>query len=186
MATYTSGANKRVRQLLFIAALIAVIFYSNVPRIMTQPIHWVSMKLSGGDYAKDMEDHFWRTYYKEQMIVADSLRPLLASEDKVFIWGHDAAAYFWLDRYPKKFGLPNAAYVTTWAPAQWKQELFDSLRNTPPRFFISEFGDIRTYITGDTLDSWDYLKRWSELDSFIHQQYSERQTIGHFKIFERK
>ena len=172
--------------MIFIGAIAVVIFYSNIPRIVTDPIHWITLKLTASDYAQSVEDHLWRSHYKEQMTVADSLRPLLKGDDQVFIWGHDAAIYFWLERYPKKFGLPNAAYVTPWAPKEWRQELLDSLTHTPPKFFIAESDDIRTYITGDTLDSWAYLQRWPQLNAFVDSNYSKPTTIGHFHIFQRR
>ncbi|HET9135512.1 MAG TPA: glycosyltransferase family 39 protein [Candidatus Kapabacteria bacterium] len=187
MSQYSAGQPMRwARQLLFIAGLGAIIFYSNVPRILTDPIKWMSLKISSKDYAQSVEDQLWRSHYKEQIVVADSLRPRLNANDNVFIWGHDAAIYYWLDRYQKKFGLPNAAYVTPWAPQEWRMELLDSLVHTPPKFFIAESDDIRTYITGDTLDSWAYLHRWPALSSFVDSTYGAPRTIGHFHVFERR
>ena len=174
-----------VRKLIIFSGGLIIILYSFIPRVLVHPIHWISARLSGGDYAADVQIQYPSLVYKDQVMVSDWLQPLLQPSDEIYIWGHNVGVYYWLNRYRSPYGIPNAPYVTSWSPNHWRSELLASLTKNPPRFFVCEFGDIRTYITGDTLDSYQYLQQWSELNTFVTQQYLPRQTIGHFQIFER-
>lgn len=167
-------------------AVLATLFFSPVPRIISQPFHWVYTQLSGQDVGKSVEDSYNKYFYKEQITLADSLGKIMQPNDQIFLWGNSVGLYFRTGKYPTTICLTNTPFVSPWTPASWKQSVISSLQTTPPKIFISEIGDERSYITGDTLDSWQHLQKWHELKTFVETNYIERPTIGHFRIFERK
>ena len=169
-----------------VTTVLSALFFSPVPRIISQPIHWVYAQLSGQDVGKSVEDSYNKYFYKEQITLADTLSKTMQPTDQIFLWGNSVGLYFRTGKYPTTICLTNTPFVSPWTPASWKQAVISSLQRTPPKIFISEIGDDRAYITGDTLDSWQHLQQWSELKTFVETNYTERPTIGHFRIFERK
>ncbi len=179
-------SQKMISYGLLTSAILAGLFFSPVPRIISQPFHWVYAQLSGQDVAKSVEDGYNKYFYKEQITLADSLGKTLQPNDQLFLWGNSVGLYFRTGKYPTTLCLTNTPFVSPWTPTSWKRSVISSLQATPPKIIISEFGDERSYITGDTLDSWQHLQQWPELRSFVETNYAERPTIGHFRIFERK
>ncbi len=181
-----SISQKIIGNSVLVSAVVAALFFSPVPRIISQPLHWVYEQLSGHDVGKSVEDSYNKYFYKEQITLADSLSKTLQQNDQLFLWGNSVGLYFRTNKYPTTICLTNTPLVSPWTPVSWKQSVLASLQQAPPKVFISEFGDERSYITGDTLDSWQHLEKWAELKTFVETNYTERPTIGHFRIFERK
>jgi hypothetical protein len=167
-----------------IAAVI--LFFSIAPRIVSQPLHFVLMRISGADLAQDVETQMPQYYYKEEQKVADYLRPLMNSEDKLFVWGNSVGIYYFLEKYPTTIVLTNTPIITSWTPITWKKTMIDQLNSAPPRFFIAESGDEREYISASKSDSWQNLLKWDALREFVETNYDLKENIGHFRIFERK
>ncbi|HET9135513.1 MAG TPA: glycosyltransferase family 39 protein [Candidatus Kapabacteria bacterium] len=184
--SYTGSLSAWAKKGILILAIGSLAFYSLGPRFFSQPVHWTMLRLQGVDVSTDVDTHFPKSFYNDETKVVAALNPKLTPTDRIFLWGNSVELYFLFDRYALAFGLTNTPLVTAWSAPQWKQQLLDSLKRTPPTYFLCEFFDDRAYITGDTLDSWGHLKQWTQLDSFVTNTYSEEPAIGHFRIFHRR
>lgn len=177
---------RMLRYLMGGIVIMMVFFFSTAPRIISQPLHFVMMRIAGADVAQDVESQMPQYYYKEEQKVADYLRLLLKNEDNIFIWGNSVGIYYFSEKYPTTICLTNTPLITAWTPASWKMKMMDQLRTSPPRFFIGESGDEREYISATKADSWQQLLSWEELRAFVETNYQIREEIGHFRIFERR
>lgn len=164
----------------------AIFFFSTAPRIISQPLHFVYIYLTGADAAQDVQDQTPQYYYKEEQQLAGRLKPLMKPDDKVFVWGNSIGIYYFLEKYPTTIVLTNTPLITSWTLPSWKTKVIDQLRADPPRFFIAESGDEREYISGSTVDSWQHLLAWDQLREFLGSQYDEKEEFGHYKIFEKR
>ncbi len=163
-----------------------LLFFSTAPRIISQPLHFTYMHITGADVAQDVQDQMPQYYYKEEQQIADRLYPLMKPEDKIFIWGNSIGIYYFLRKYPTTIVLTNTPLITFFTPQSWKDSVLAQLKADPPRFFIAEFGDEREYISGSRGDSWGHLLEWAELRDFLGSYYEKKEEFGHFRIFERK
>jgi hypothetical protein len=166
--------------------IAGLIIFSTAPRIISQPVHFAMMRLSGKDVAQDVQDKTPQYFYLEEKQIAASLRPLLHPEDNIFVWGNSIGIYYFLEKYPTTICLTNTPLITPWTPKAWKDEMISQLRSSPPRFFIAESGDEREYISGAKGDSWQQLLQWDELKDFVGSHYYLQSESGHFHIFELK
>jgi hypothetical protein len=166
--------------------IAAIIFFSTVPRIISQPLHFAYLRLTGGDVAQDVEKQMPQHWYKEEQQLADRLRTMMKPDDQIFLWGNSVGIYYFLEKYPTTICLTNTPLITLWTPQSWKNTMLEQLRINPPRFFIAEFGDDRQYITGSKGDSWEHLLEWDELRDFLGLHYEKLDEQAHFRIFERK
>ncbi|MEP7234200.1 MAG: glycosyltransferase family 39 protein [Ignavibacteriota bacterium] len=177
---------KILRYTIACIAVAAIFFFSTAPRLISQPLHFVLLRLSGADLPKDVQDQMPQYYYDEEKKVADYFRNKIKEEDKVFIWGNSIGIYFFLNKYPTTICLTNTPLLSAWTPIDWKNTMLGQLEAAPPKYFIAESGDEREYITASKSDSWQHLKNWSELQIFLEQNYALINELGHFKIFERR
>lgn len=180
------GSERLLRYVLGGFFVAAIFFFSTAPRIISQPLHFVMMRIAGADVALDVEAQMPQYYYKEEQKVADYLQPLLKKDDNIFIWGNSVGIYYFLEKYPTTIVLTNTPLITSWTPASLKNTMLDQLRAAPPRFFIAESGDEREYISATKTDSWQHLLSWEKLRAFVETNYQIKEEIGHFRIFERK
>jgi len=178
---------ERILRCVFIGIVIAsIFFFSTAPRLISQPLHFAYIRVTGGDVAQDVQDQTPQYYYKDEQMLANRLRPLMKDDDKIFVWGNSIGIYYFLNKYPTTICLTNTPLISPWTPELWKTQLMNQLKANPPHYFIGEFGDERTYITGSNLDSWQYLQNWHELKAFLLSQYEQTDSIGHFRIFKNK
>ena len=166
------------------SAIIVLFFFSTAPRIISQPLHFTYLRLTGADMAQDVQDQMPQYWYKEEQQIADHLQALMKADDKVFVWGNSVGIFYFLEKYPTTICLTNTPFITSWTPETWKKTMIEQLRADPPRFFIAEFGDEREYISGSKKDSWQHLLEWDELRNFVETKYKMKEELGHFKIFE--
>ncbi|MFI5264065.1 MAG: ArnT family glycosyltransferase [Candidatus Kapaibacterium sp.] len=178
--------NKILRCTLLGLVIAALICFSIAPRIISQPLHFGYLRLSGQDVTQDVQDKTPQYFYKEEQQIADRLKPAMKEGDKVFVWGNSVGIYYFLESYPTTICLTNTPLITTWTPESWKTTMLNQLREKPPRFFIAESGDDREYISGSKTDSWRHLLGWSDLKDFVGRNYVIKEELGHFRIFERK
>ncbi len=181
-----SVSSRLLRCLAVFLLCATLVFYSTAARIISQPAHWMYMRLSGGDVAADVQSKMEQYYYKEEQQLANHLRPVMKADDKIFVWGNSIGIYYFLEKYPTTIVLTNTPLITEWTPQSWKDTLIHQLNTNPPRFFIAESGDDREYITGTKLDSWQNLNQWDSLRDFVKVQYDLKDSLGHFRIFEHK
>jgi hypothetical protein len=144
------------------------------------------MHITEEDIAQNVQDLSPQYFYKEEQQVADHLRPLMKTDDNIFVWGNSVGIYYFLEKYPTTICMTNTPLITSWTPKAWKDEMLAQLRAKPPLFFIAEFGDDREYISGSKKDSWQHLLEWDELQNFVGTKYEMKEELGHFRIFEKK
>src|SRR5439155_578265 len=84
-----------------------LIFFSTVPRIVSQPLHFLYLRLSEADVAEDVQKQMPQYYYKEEQELADHLKLHMKAEDQVFIWGNSIGIYYFLNKYPSTIVLTN-------------------------------------------------------------------------------
>jgi 4-amino-4-deoxy-L-arabinose transferase-like glycosyltransferase len=185
-AISSSTASTLVNKTLVYFALVIALAYSPLPRLLSQPIKWTSMALRGTDRSAEVQKQIPNYYYSDVIRMTSALKPRLAAGDSVFFWGNEASVYFHLDRLPQTFVLTNTPLITSWTPLAWKSAMMQQLTASHPRFFISEFGDARDYISGTTRDSYQHLLDWPELKTYVESNYVRTDSIGHFLIFEAK
>jgi len=177
---------KMLRYALVCSGIAGLLFFSTAPRIISQPLHFLYLHVSGGDVAQDIQDQMPQYYYKEEKQVADHLQAMMKEGDNVFVWGNSIGIYYFLSSYPTTICLTNTPLITSWTPESWKNTMITQLREKPPRFFIAESGDDREYISGSKTDSWQHLLGWPELKNLLEHNYTMKEELGHFRIFERK
>ncbi|MDP4221526.1 MAG: glycosyltransferase family 39 protein [Bacteroidota bacterium] len=163
-----------------------LIFFSTAPRIISQPLHFLVLGLTGADRASDVQEKKPQYFYKEEQDIAEHFRPILKPDDEVFVWGNSIGIYFFLGRRPRTLCLTNTPFITSWTPQAWKSTLIAQLRARPPKYFIVESGDEREYISGSAADSWQHLLAWVDLREFLQSNYKQDTEIGHFRIFQHK
>jgi hypothetical protein len=179
-----TGLQKNIRYLAALILVCILLFFSSATRIVSQPLHWVYMHLTGADVGANMESLIPQYYYKEEQTLAAHLRPMLKPEEQIFVWGNSIGIYYFLEKYPTTICLTNTPLVTPWTPETWKTTVIKQLTAKPPRFIIIEFGDERCYLTSEEVDSWQHLQTWKELKEFVANHYEMKDTLGHFRIFE--
>ena len=175
-----------LRYLLGGIAILFLFFFSTAPRIISQPLHFAYMRLTGADVAQDVQDQTPQYWYKEEQLVADYLNHMMKADDKIFVWGNSVGIYYFAEKYPTTICLTNTPFISSWTAQSWKKTMLDQLISKPPRFIIAESGDEREYISGSRKDSWQHLLEWLDLRSFVETKYKMNEELGHFKIFERK
>lgn len=180
------GIQRSLRQTAVLGITAIAVFYSPLVRIVTNPLYWAQLRLKGGDAGAAADSKFGGLYYADQERAASELKSALRPNETIFLWGNNVGLYFRTEVEPRTICLTNTPLVTSWTPQTWKDTLLRQLQSAPPRFFVCETNDARPYITGDTLDSRQHLEQWSELASFVHTNYHDWKTVGHFVIYEHQ
>lgn len=180
-----NGFPKTIRLILFSLTCAAAIFFSPMTRIFSNCLYWPYIRMSGKNVGEAVASKFGQTFYQDQDNAAMLIHTALEPNDNIFLWGNSVGLYYRLERYPSTICLTNTPFVTAWTPKNWKDTLLRQLQSAPPRFFITETGDARAYITGDSFDSEQHLEQWSELNAFVRSNYHDWKTIGHFVIHEK-
>jgi hypothetical protein len=177
---------RAIGSILFIFIVLIALFFSPLIKIFSQSIPWVHIAMAGENAGVEVHKRIPDYYADEQMSLGSYLKQRTAAKDNIFVWGNDMAIYFYADKLPQTLCLTATPLRTPWTPSAWRDTLIHQLIASNPRFFISEFGDVKSYITGSTDDSYQALLKWNALRDFLITNYEEDTTIGHYKIFRRK
>ena len=158
-----------------------LIFYSPVLHIITQPLRWTYLTITGAY----IPTH--GTYpLTDVKVAADLVRTKMKPNDEVFLWGSHVGIYSYLDKLPGTIALTNVPLITEWTPQVWRTRLLQQLRSMPPQVFVVELHDAKSYISGNTKDSWMHFQAWSELYSFVQSEYLPPDSSGNYMIYERR
>ena len=179
-------AQRILRYSLLIGALGIFTLYSPLVRISKVPIHWVYTWASGKEISQEAHNVRPDMYNNDAKRVANTLQSFLTERDNIFLFGNTMMVYFYTNKIPTTNCLTNAPFITPWTIPSWKKDLINRLKTSTPKFFIAETDDARPFANDEYADSWQLLQQWPELKSFVETNYTERPTIGHFRIFERK
>ncbi|HWF44612.1 MAG TPA: glycosyltransferase family 39 protein [Candidatus Kapabacteria bacterium] len=177
---------RTIGSMLFMVIVLIAFFYSPFIKLFSQSIPWVHIVIADENAGVEVHKRIPDYYADEQMSVGKYLKQRAAGNDNIFVWGNDMAIYYYANKLPSTLCLTATPLRTPWTPPAWQDTLIKQMIASPPRFFISEFGDVKSYITGSTEDSYQALLKWSALRDFLASNYEEDTTIGHYKIFRMK
>jgi hypothetical protein len=180
-----SARSKLSNTILVFVLLIATIF-SPLPRLYTQSISWILIQLRGADAHAEVQRRIKDYFAEEQVSVANCLKTKGSGKDDLFFWGNDVGIYFFASKIPTTICLTATPLRTSWTPHVWRDTMMSQLQRSKPKYFLTEFGDAKEYITGSPLDSYKALLIWPELQRYLYNNYTPDTTIGHFEIFRRR
>ena len=174
-----------VGTLLFLVISFAALFYSPAVKLFSQSIPWARIAIEHKDPRIEVHERIGDYYADEQYATGEYLKQHTTNSDRLFVWGNDMGVYFYANKLPPTFCLTATPLRTSWTPQSWRDEMMRELAAARPRYFVSEFGDSKEYITGSPRDSYQAFLAWPELHDFVTTNYVEDTTIGHYKIFRR-
>ncbi len=109
-----------------------------------------------------------------------------ASGDEVYVWGTAPLIYFLSGHEcPSRF-VSNLGLISEWTPPAWRDELVETLKAEQPRYIIVERRDAIPAVSGITLDSQEYLVRYSSLHRLINNRYQRVKTFRNFVVYSRR
>lgn len=108
-----------------------------------------------------------------------------APGDKVYVWGTAPLIYFLSGRESPSRFVSNLALISDWSPADWRDELVQTLKSKRPHLIIVERHDAIPTVSGTTLDSQEYLVRYPALASLLKQQYRLAKVFSNFTVYAR-
>ena len=176
---------RMVSVMLFVCVSLVALFYSPLVKLLSQSIPWTYIAIADKDSRTEVHERIGDYYADEQFSAGKYLKQHMAASDQMFFWGNDMSVYFYADKLPPTFCLTATPLRTSWTPQSWRDEMMHELTAAKPRYFVSEFGDSKEYITGNPRDSYQAFLVWPELHAFITENYREDTTIGHYRIFQR-
>lgn len=175
--------SRTVRNLIVGVFILIFLPFSPLIRIASQTVPWSQIAFSQEDAEVEVQHRIPDYFPRDQKMVTTYLNSRFQPNDQLFFWGNDVEIYFRTNRIPTTPCLTATPFRTTFTPKEWKTNLLTALEKNPPKFFISESGDAKPYITGNKLDSYQSLLQWNDLELFLNQNYSLDTTIGHFLVF---
>lgn len=117
---------------------------------------------------------------------AEFLTQNTSSEDEIFIWAFEPAIYYLAERKSVSRYIYNFPLYGEFAWEPFKVHLMQELETKPPAFILIAQQDAQPWVTGTQEDSMQALMRFDQLRDFVFGRYEDVNTIGHFKIFQRK
>lgn len=177
----------RVRMVLLLGlAGVAAVLCSPIVRIYTQTLPWTVLALKHQEAGTEVHRRIKDYYADEQEATGRYLNSRMAKDDQLFFWGNDVAIYLYADKLPTTLCLTATPLRTEWTPSAWKREMLRQLSLSNPKYFVTQFGDAKPYITGSNLDSYSSLLTWTELSDYLITNFRLDTTIGHYLIYSRK
>ncbi len=174
----------RVRGAALILAVVCVaLALSPLARIYTQSIPWTVMALRGENTSTEVHKRIRDYYADEQRATGEYLRSRMTSTDKLFFWGNDVAVYWYANALPPTICLTATPLRTAWTPKAWRDTMMKQLSEVRPKYFVTEFGDAKEYITGAGGDSYAALQQWPELANYLSSNFIRDTVIGHYIVF---
>ena len=118
--------------------------------------------------------------------LASYIKQNTQAEDFIYIWGAHPEIYVLSNRRSaSKFLMTHQLYCS-WAPSQWREDFLRELNEKFPRLFIVTKGDFFPEVSGVMKDSWQQLKEFRRLDSFLEENYFLAKEIDMFSVYKRK
>jgi len=151
-------------------------------RIGSQPVRWAVVRLLDIQEGQTMRQDY---PLDDMQNVAKKYSSELSTNDNVFFWGNHVGVYFYLDKLPTTLLLTNTPLVTSWTPQHWRDAMMAQLQHSTPKLFITERGDIKTFINATELDSWGTLGAWDSLRSYLETNYTYSDSVGVYRVFTR-
>lgn len=170
--------NKRLVLYAFIVLLMMPPLY----RIASQPLRWTVVRLFDIQEGQTLRQDY---PLDDMQNVAKKYSSSLRIHENIFFWGNHVGVYFYLNKLPTTLVLTNTPVVTSWAPQLWRDTMMAQLQRSEPKLFITERGDIKTFINATELDSWGTLNAWDSLRTFLETNYTYSDSVGAYLVFEK-
>lgn len=184
-ATYGWLRKRRITPAIVIMLLVAA-FFSPLMQVYTQTISW-PLAVAMGKNREELVQRKVEDYFaNEQRLTGEYLKQRVPANENIFLWGNSVGTYYFAEQRPKTLALTVTPFITNWTSQQWKDTLLTQLDRSKPMYIVVEQGDSRSYISGTTLDSYQHLRKWNALATFVDSRYSEETRIGHFILYRRR
>jgi hypothetical protein len=171
---------------IYISLAIICLLFSPIPRLISQPMSWTILSLSGDSNARMQKLTAGKMQNEETQWLRSFLTARMKPEDNLFFWGNYTHIYLETSKVPVTLCMTSNQFISPWTPIEWKTQLISELKTQNPKFFVSETNDARPLISGSKLDSYSSLLQWTELRSYLFTNYILQDSSEHFKIFLRK
>jgi hypothetical protein len=106
--------------------------------------------------------------------------------DPVFVWGFEPALYWLSARRPASRFIYDVPQRVAWQRDVARRDLLADLRESPPRVFVVQHGDVFQYVTGDSLDSAGALEGFPELAEQLRKDYRFVESVEDLELWQRK
>ena len=120
-----------------------------------------------------------------QLKLIDYLKENSKPEDKIFFWGFQPLVYFMSERKPPSRFISNMPLVAAWSVPEWRNEVVEDLKNSPPKYFIVGRDDELPSILYIPLDSEHSLAAFPELAGFVAENYYPVYDLEAFVVYQR-
>ncbi|HET9135632.1 MAG TPA: glycosyltransferase family 39 protein [Candidatus Kapabacteria bacterium] len=173
-----------IKILFVLSAILAILLFSPIPRIMDQGFTWSLLTLQNDEFYKQQKLGRSKYSLTELDTLVRRYKPQMTSSDNIFLWGNTAQLYLAFDKTPKTLCLVNPQFVSPTTPPQWRDKLLSDLAVSRPRFFFCEYGDARPLISGYSGDSYQALLEFHGLRKYL-SNYTLIDSTIHFKVYRR-
>lgn len=117
--------------------------------------------------------------------VVDWINSNLAEDASVYVWGFDPSIYLLSHRNPPTRFISNFPQRVTWSSDSSRDELMQSLKQSPPNAIIVSKTDVMRAVTGNLMDSGTVLEQnFDSLRQFIKDRYMLSTRVGSFDIYK--
>ncbi len=170
--------------IIIIVLLFSLLFYSPLPRLFTGPIQYTAAFIDPN--AKMIPSHS-DTVETELTQLTQYIRSRWIDRyQSSVVWGNTAEIYVRLGSVPPTFMLTNFHIMARWTSEAWRQRLISDLTQSTPEIFICQQNDVQYLSTGVRYDSYEALKRWRDLDTFVGTRYLLDTVIHNYRIYYKK
>lgn len=127
----------------------------------------------------------------ESQAVIDYLKPRVAPNDHLYVWGFRPEIYFLSQTRPATRFIFQFPLVADWYPVEWRQQeveqlWFQTSAGTAPAYVLILKADYMPWVTGYDLDSNQLLQAYEPLNSWIMYNYEFDTQIGNFLIWRTR
>ena len=128
---------------------------------------------------------FLISHLRLQLRLIDFLKENSKPEDKIFFWGFQPLVYFMSERKSPSRFISNMPLVAAWSVPEWRDEVVEDLKNSPPKFFIVGRDDELPSILYIPYDSEHALAAFPQLAGFVAENYYPVYDLGVFIVYQR-
>jgi hypothetical protein len=117
---------------------------------------------------------------------ADYLRARTQPGDPVFVWGFEALIYYLADRRAPTRFVSTFPLIVGWGREDWRQELVEALRRSPPAYVVIATHDAMPWVTGEPWDSLTVMRqKFPTLRDLVQANYEVETTIENLLVCRR-
>jgi hypothetical protein len=106
--------------------------------------------------------------------------------DAVFVWGFEPAIYWLSGRALGSRYLYDVPQRAPWQQAHAREDLMADLARTQPKIVLVQHGDVFSFVTGDSMDSYDAVATFPELGRLLDEKYRSIAPVDDLDVYERR